>query len=172
MCAPMPPTTTIIRIGEKTMRLPRNDGKRPRREPSRRPARQPRPISLDSRRSTSFHFAISYEIAVPRSGVNGPQHQLLKVSFGKSQSGTTVLLPGGVLASRPESVSRTQSRRNLRLEPHSDRWLLFYFSRSRNLFEAVGFHPITTRRFTRKWQDETPGVTQLLSEAWRRVPQR
>jgi len=172
MCAPIPPTTTIIRIREKTMRLPRNEGKRPRREPSRRPARQPRPISLDSRRSASSHFAISYAIAVPRSGVNGPQLRPMKGSFGKSQPGTTALLPGGALTSRPEPICRTQSRRNLRLETHSDRWLLFYFSRSRNLFEAVGFHPITTRRFTRKWQDETPGVTQLLSEAWRRVPQR
>jgi hypothetical protein len=171
MCAPIPPTT-IIRIGEKTMRLPRNEGKRPRREPSRRPARQPRPISLDSRRSAGSHFAISYEIAVPSSSVSGPQLRPLKLSCGKSKPGTTVFMPGGGLASRPEPVCRTQSRRNLRLEEHSDRWLLFYFSRSRNLFEAVGFHPITTRRFTRKWQDETPGVTQLLSEAWRRVPQR
>ena len=103
---------------------------------------------------------------------DGPELRPLKVSFGKPQPGTTVLLPGGALASRPEPVCRTQFRRNLCLEPHSDRWLLFYFSRSRNLFEAVGFHPITTRRFTRKWQDETPGVTQLLTEAWRRVPQR
>jgi len=167
----MPPTTTIIRTGEKTMRLPRNEGKRPRREPSQRPARQPRPISL-SRRSASSHFAISYEIAVPRRGVSGPQLRPLKLSCGKSQPGTTVLLPGVGLASRPEPVCRTQSRLNRRLETHSDRWLLFYFFRSRNLFEAVGFHPITTRRFTSKWQDETPVVTQLLTEAWRRVPQR
>ena len=28
-----------------------------------------------------------------------------------------------------------------------------------------GSKPITTRRFTRKWQDETPGVTELLNGA-------
>ena len=163
--------TVIIRIGEKTMHLcetrENDEG-----GTSRRPARQPKQISLDSQRSISSRFAISSRIAVPSSSVSGPQLRPLKLSCGKSKPGTTVFMPGGGLASRPEPVCRTQSRRNLRLETHSDRWLLFYFSRSRNLFEAFGFHPITTRRFTSKWQDKTPGVTQLLTEAWRRVPQR
>jgi hypothetical protein len=35
-----------------------------------------------------------------------------------------------------------------------------------------GSKPITTRRFTRKWQDETLGVTELLNGAWSSVPQR
>ena len=35
-----------------------------------------------------------------------------------------------------------------------------------------GSKPIATRRFTRKWQDETPGVTELLNGAWSSVPQR
>jgi hypothetical protein len=35
-----------------------------------------------------------------------------------------------------------------------------------------GSKPITTRRFTRKWQDEAPGVTELLNGAWSSVPQR
>jgi hypothetical protein len=35
-----------------------------------------------------------------------------------------------------------------------------------------GSKPITTCRFTRKWQDETPGVTELLNGAWSSVPQR
>jgi hypothetical protein len=36
----------------------------------------------------------------------------------------------------------------------------------------AGSKPITTRRFTHKWQDETPGVTELLNGAWSSVPQR
>ena len=35
-----------------------------------------------------------------------------------------------------------------------------------------GSKPITTRRFTCKWQDETLGVTELLNGAWSSVPQR
>ena len=35
-----------------------------------------------------------------------------------------------------------------------------------------GSKPITTRRFTHKWQDETPGVTELLGGAWSSVSQR
>ena len=35
-----------------------------------------------------------------------------------------------------------------------------------------GSKPITTRRFTRKWQDEAPGVTELLNGAWSSVSQR
>jgi hypothetical protein len=35
-----------------------------------------------------------------------------------------------------------------------------------------GSKPITTCRFTRKWQDETPGVTELLNGAWSSVSQR
>jgi hypothetical protein len=35
-----------------------------------------------------------------------------------------------------------------------------------------GSKPITTRRFTRKWQDEAPGVTQLVNGAWSSVSQR
>jgi hypothetical protein len=34
-----------------------------------------------------------------------------------------------------------------------------------------GSKPITTCRFTRKWQDEAPGVTELLNGAWSSVPQ-
>ncbi len=83
------------------MRLPRNEGKRRGREPSRRPARHPGPTSLDSRRSASSHSAISYGIAVPRSGVSGPQLRPLNLTCCKSQPGTTVLMPGGALASVP-----------------------------------------------------------------------
>ena len=35
-----------------------------------------------------------------------------------------------------------------------------------------GSKSITTRRFTCKWQDETPGVTELLNGACSSVPQR
>ena len=35
-----------------------------------------------------------------------------------------------------------------------------------------GSKPITTRRFTCKWQDETRGVTQLVNGAWSSVSQR
>jgi hypothetical protein len=35
-----------------------------------------------------------------------------------------------------------------------------------------GSKSMTTCRFTRKWRDETPGVTELLNGAWSSVPQR
>ena len=153
--------------------LQRNERKRPRREPSRRAARRPRPIPLDSRRSASSHSAIFYGIGARRSGVNGPQPRPLKLSFGNAQPGT-IRAP----VRRPISFPSRPSLSNpIPPEPPSGAAFrsmasIFILSFLETFSNPPGSNPITTRRFTCKWQDETPGVTQLVNGAWSSVSQR
>jgi hypothetical protein len=46
-----------------------------------------------------------------------------------------------------------------------------YFVFLETFSNRPGSHSLTTRRFTRKWQEETPGVTQLVNGAWSSVSQ-
>jgi hypothetical protein len=61
--------------------------------------------------------------------------------FWEPTTGTIGLMSEGPLPSRPEPICRSNSPRNLRLEPLSDRWVLNLFCPSRNLSELAGFKP-------------------------------
>jgi hypothetical protein len=47
-----------------------------------------------------------------------------------------------------------------------------YFVFLETFSNPPGSNTLTTRRFTHKWQDETPGVTQFVNGAWSSVCQR
>jgi hypothetical protein len=92
--------------------------------------------------------------------------------FWEPTTGTIVLISEGPLPSRPEPICRSNT-------PGTSVWsgfrpdrFLVYFVLCETFQNWPGSKPITTRRFTCKWQDETRGVTQLVNGAWSSVSQR
>jgi hypothetical protein len=78
----------------------------------------------------------------------------------------------GTVHSGPKPICRTQRPRTSVWSGFRPDRFLVYFALRETFWNWPGSKPITTRRFAWKWQDETPGVTELLNGAWSSVPQR
>jgi len=78
----------------------------------------------------------------------------------------------GPLPSRPEPICRSNTPGTSVCSGFRPDRFLVYFVLRETFWNWLGSNPLTTRRFAWKWQDETPGVTELLNGAWSSVPQR
>jgi hypothetical protein len=100
-----------------------------------------------------FKGALETHLSVDRTTQEHPCHDTAKEVFLSHSAGRNPLEPPSGAAFR-------------------SRHYYFYFIVRETFQNWPGSKPITTCRFTCKWQDETRGVTQLVNGAWSSVSQR